>query len=84
MGIRVQLVFDDQSDGAPVVQEIAHLERDTLSPATLGLTLAEAKTLLHTLQVHLVEHQVVAYHQQQQVCPHCQQLRRIKDQRQLV
>lgn len=84
MGIRVQLVFDDQSDGAPVVQEIAHLERDTLSPATLGLTLAEAKTLLHTLQVHLVEHQVAAYHQQQQVCPHCQQLRRIKDQRQLV
>ena len=84
MPIRVQLVFEDATGGPPVVQEVAQLERDALSPTTLGLTLAETKTLLHNLQTHLVEQQVAAYHHQQQVCPQCQQRRRVKDKRQLV
>jgi len=49
-----------QEGGPPIVQEVAQLERHDLSPATLGLTLSEAKTLLHNLQSHLVEQQVSA------------------------
>ncbi len=84
MPIKIQLVFEDDTGGLPVVQEVAQIGRDTLSPESLGLTLAEAKTVLYSLQGHLVEQQVLAYQQQQQNCPHCQQLRRVKDSRQLV
>jgi hypothetical protein len=84
MPIRIQLVFEDDTGGLPVVQEVAQIGRDALSPASLGLTLAEAKTVLHSLQGHLVEQQVSAYQQQQLNCPHCQQLCRVKDSRQLV
>lgn len=83
MPIRVQLVFEDDTGGPPVVQEIAQLEREALSPATLGLTLAEAKTLLHSLQSHLVEQQVSAYHQRNRPALTVN-LRRVKDKRQLV
>ena len=84
MPIKVQLVFEDDTGGPPIVKDVAQIERDALSPTTLGLTLAEGKTLLHTLQRHLVEQQVSTYHQQQQTCPHCRQGRRVKDRRPLV
>jgi hypothetical protein len=58
MPIKIQLVFENDTGGLPVVQEVAQIERDGLSPASLGLTLTEAKTVLHCLQEHLVEQQV--------------------------
>lgn len=44
MQIQVQLVLDN---GEPI--EVTQLQRDNLSPATVGLTLAESKDILHTL-----------------------------------
>lgn len=41
MSIKVQLVFEDDTGGPTLVQEVAQLARDTLSPASLGLTLEE-------------------------------------------
>ena len=79
MQIQVQLIL---GNGEPI--EIAQLQRNTLSPATLGLTLAESKEILHTLQVHLVEKQVKEYQQQHRPCPHCQRPRRIKEHRSIV
>lgn len=84
MPIKIQLVFEDEGGGPPIVQEVAQLERCDLSPATLGLTLSEAKTLLHRLQSHLVEQQVSTYQRHQLPCPYCQQPRRVKDNRHLV
>lgn len=79
MQIQVQLVLDN---GEPI--EIAQLQRDALSPATVGLTLAESKEILHTLQVHLVERQVKEYQQQHRPCPDCQHPRRVKEHRSIV
>lgn len=84
MPIKVQLVFEDDAGGPAVVQEVAQLERDTLSPGNLGLTLAEAKTVLHHIQTHVVEQQVATYQREQIPCPHCHQPRRIKASRPLV
>ena len=84
MSIKVQLVFEDDAGGPAVVQEVAQIERDAFSPATLGLTLGDAKGVLHGLQRHLVTQQVADYQQQQLPCPDCQQPRRIKDRRKLV
>lgn len=81
MQIKVQLVFEDDFGGATRTQEVARLQRDELSPTTLGLTLADAKDLLQNVQSHVVEQQVADYQQQQCPCPHCQQRRRVKDQR---
>lgn len=84
MPIKVQLVFEDDASGPAVVQEVAQIERDVLSPATLGLTLEDAKTVLHGIQRHLVTKQVEDYQKQQLACPDCQQQRRIKDRRELT
>lgn len=84
MPIKVKLVFEDDAGGPAVIEEVAQIERDALSPATLGLTLGEAKTVLHGLQRHFVAKQVEDYQQQQLPCPHCQQPRRIKASRPLV
>ena len=84
MPIKVQIVFEDETGGPSRVQEIAHLQRGVLSPATLGLTLAEAKALLQQLQHHLVKQQVKDYQRQQRFCPDCQSPRRLKDRRPLV
>ena len=84
MPIKVQVVFEDDAGGSAVVQEVAQIERDRLSPATLGLTLGDAKTVLHGLQRHLVTKQVEDYQQQQLACPDCQQPRRLKDRRKLT
>ena len=84
MQIKVQLVFEKESGGSSMVQEIAQLQRDELSPAKVGLTLAESKALLHNLQTSMVEQQVAEYQQQQIQCPHCQRLRHAKDHRAIV
>lgn len=84
MPIKVQIVFEDDAGGPAVVQDVAQITRDVLSPATLGLTLEDAKSVLHGLQRHLVTQQVKDYQQQQLTCPECQQLRRLKDRRKLV
>lgn len=55
-----------------------------LTPVSLGLTLAEAKEILYTLQHQMVAQQVADYQQHQRPCPHCQEPRRAKDHRPIV
>jgi hypothetical protein len=40
-----------------VVQEVAHLDRGALRPETLGLTLAEARSILAGIEQTVVEQQ---------------------------
>jgi hypothetical protein len=46
--------------GQTETREIACLEREDLTPATLGLTRVEGKTLLKALQEVVVEQQMTA------------------------
>lgn len=55
------LVVVESDNGDQVVQEVAQIERSVLQPENLGLSLAEAKTLLQTTQRTLVEQQVAEY-----------------------
>jgi hypothetical protein len=48
------------NQAAPVIVEVVTLQREELTPETLGLTLDEAKTLLAQTQEALVTHQVAA------------------------
>ena len=84
MKVRIQMVFDAE-DGTPdVVEEIALLERGTLRLAELGLSLTEAKTLLHGMQQALVTEQVDQYLGQFKTCAHCNARRAMKGQHTVV
>jgi hypothetical protein len=48
MKLTLQIVIQ-QGDEPPRLTEIASIERDTLTPETLGLSLQEAKTVLAQL-----------------------------------
>lgn len=71
MKIRVQVVIEANGNEPGITTQIACFERDELSEATLGLTLAESKGLLTALQETLVAQQVDAYIIEQQHCAHC-------------
>ena len=76
MRVRIQVVVQAESDAAPLVHEVATLERDGLQPEGLGLALAEAKELLRGVQETMVAAQVAAFEVQQACCPDCGRARR--------
>jgi hypothetical protein len=83
MKLTVQVVIE-HDDQPPMLNEIACLEREMLTPDTLGLTLEEAKTVLAQLQEKLVTEQVAAAVVQHQTCPYCGATRTCKGQHQIV
>ena len=73
MRLQVQVTIDPEDGTPPQVTEVAAVDRADLSPATLGLTLAEAKQVLSGVQQIFVTAQVTDYTMAQQTCPHCAQ-----------
>jgi hypothetical protein len=63
-------VLTRSDDGQGVIREGACGERDSLTPATLGLSLAEGQTILPAIQEVVVEGQMQAYLGHQRHCPH--------------
>lgn len=88
MKVQVQVQVTIEHDGAdeplPLVTEVACFERSELDPASLGLTLAEGKALLATVQQTLVAAQTAEYTQQKHDCPHCGAAYRLKGRRTLT
>ena len=74
MKVTVQVVTRSD-DGQESIREVACVERAALTPATLGLSLAEGKTILQAIQEVVVEWQMQAYLRQQRHCPQCGPLR---------
>jgi len=75
MRVRIQVVVESEAIPA-VVHEVATMERDSLQPEGLGLTLAEAKDLLRGVQETMVAAQVAAFEAEQECCPDCGRARR--------
>jgi len=71
MQIIVQLRIEADDTASPIVIDVANLQRQQLTPETIGLTLAEGKEVVAHLQTALVTQQVAAYTDQQRACPHC-------------
>lgn len=80
MKMRIQLVIEGENGESEKVEEIARLERGPLRPEELGLTLAEAKVLLHVMQQAVVTEQVAKYLDEFKTCAHCGALRTRKGQ----
>jgi hypothetical protein len=64
------------AEGQTETGEMACLEREKLTPTTLGLTLAEGKAILKALQEVVVERQVSTYLETPRLCAHCSYLQR--------
>src|SRR5467141_3235605 len=77
MKVKVQVVTITD-DGQESMREVACVERADLTPETLGLSLAEGKTILQAIQEVAVEWQMQAYLGQQRHCPQCGNLRHSK------
>ncbi len=78
MKISVQLVIEPE-DGQPVTAKpIAQLKCADLTVDTLGLTLAESKSILGNLQTELAQYQVTDYIDEQRICPQCDRPQSIK------
>lgn len=84
MNIRIQVVIEAGDGNPDKIEEIARLERGSLRPEELGLTLAEAKTLLHDMQQTMVTEQIEEYIAQFKTCPHCGTQRARKGQHPIV
>jgi hypothetical protein len=84
MKIRIQVVIDAENGDGEHVSDIARLERGALRADDLGLTLAEAKEILHGMQQSLVTEQVAAYLTQCKICPDCGARRNLKGQHRIV
>lgn len=61
MKITVQLQIETNNQTPPVVVEVATVQREGLTPETIGLTIHEVKTLLAQTQEALVAQQVAVY-----------------------
>ena len=84
MKIRIQVAIDAEDGDGEKVEDIVQLERGALRPEELGLTLAEAKAILHGMQQVLVAEQVAAYVAQFKSCPQCGARRTRKGQHPIV
>jgi hypothetical protein len=80
MKLKVQLVVCADDGREEQVQEVATLDKDCQRIEHLGLTLAEAKQLLATLQQALVAQQASAFVATCAQCDHCGATLRTKGQ----
>jgi hypothetical protein len=65
-------------DGEESMRAVACVERDDLTPASLGVSIADSKTILQAIQEIVVEWQMRSYLAQQRHCPQCGRLRHRK------
>ena len=67
MKVKVQVVtFTD--DSAESIREVACVERDALTPASLGLSIADSKAILQGIQTVVVAWQMHEYLNSQRHC----------------
>jgi hypothetical protein len=84
MEIKVQITVRSEA-GESEVLEVARLERGpSLQPATLGLSLAEARSILAGLEQTMVERQCAEWVAGEQRCPRCGRPRACKGHHRIV
>src|SRR5712664_3111265 len=71
MRVKLQLVMCSDEDHEETVTEVMTLNKNSQRIEHLGLTLAEAKQLLSTLQRHLLQQQVDTFLDTCSTCPDC-------------
>ncbi|MBM4259581.1 MAG: hypothetical protein FJ147_27245 [Deltaproteobacteria bacterium] len=73
--MKIHVTIETEGGEKSTTHEVAELERTELHAETVGLTLAEAKTVLHKLQEVVVAQQVKEYTAREQQSPSCHRVR---------
>ena len=84
MKLRLQLVVESETGDVLTTEDVAQLQRHSLRPEEVGLTLAEAKQLLGNIQRVMVQEQVMEYTAEQTHCCGCGQTLARKGQHEIV
>src|SRR5262245_1568639 len=71
MRIKLQLVLCSDEGHEETVTDVITLNKNSQRIEHLGLTMAEAKQLLSTLQQHLLQHQVDTFLDRCSICADC-------------
>jgi hypothetical protein len=83
MRLTVQITVES-GGGESETLEVARMERGSLRPDTLGLSLAEARAILTGLEQTLVQRQAAEFVVQAQCCPRCGRARVCKGHHRIV
>ena len=78
MRVKLQLVLCSDEGQEETFTNVMTLNKNSQHIEHLGLTLAEAKQLLSTLQRHLLQHQVATFLDRCSTCADCGALRKVK------
>jgi hypothetical protein len=78
MRVKLQLVMCSEEGQEETITDVITLDKDHRRIEHLGLTLAEAKQLLSTLQRHLLQHQVATFLDTHSTCAVCGVLLKMK------
>jgi hypothetical protein len=78
MRVKLQLVMCSDEGHEETVTDIMTLNKNNQRIEHLGLTLAEAKQLLSTLQHHLLQHQIDTFLDTCSTCADCGALLKVK------
>jgi len=78
MRVKLQLVMCSDEGQEETVTDVMTLNENSQRIEHLGLTMAEAKQLLRTLQQHLLQHQVDTFLDRCATCADCGALRKVK------
>src|SRR5262250_3630295 len=78
MRVKLQLVLCSDEGQEETVTDVITLDKNHQRIEHLGLTLAEAKQLLSTLQQHLLQHQVETFLDRCATCADCGALLKVK------
>jgi hypothetical protein len=78
MRVKLQLVLCSDEGQEETVTDVITLNKNNQRIEQLGLTLAEAKQLLSTLQRHLLQHQVATFLDTRATCAACGALLKMK------
>jgi len=84
MKIKIQITIESDEGKPEALQEVAQLNRGSLRPESLGLTLAEARSILAGIEQTVVERQAAEFVAQQRLCSACGQERSYKGRHQIV
>jgi hypothetical protein len=84
MKVKIQVVIESDNHETSITEEVACIQREGLTPETLGMTLAEAKDLLANVQTTMVKQQTNEYIKKQRTCPLCGKSRSQKGTHEIV
>ena len=84
MKISIQVTIDHEDGQSIITRPVTGFRRESLVTNTLGLTLAESKTMLKNVQSEVAQQQVEKHIQEHRVCSDCQKYQQTKGSNNMV